>query len=41
MPTLAVIGFAAGLLHVVNHCNFKGLLSSAPALCSMPHTPST
>ena len=25
-PPLAVIGFAAGLLHVVNHCIFKGLL---------------
>ena len=26
LPALAVIGFAAGLLHVVNHCIFKGLL---------------
>lgn len=26
MPALAVLGFAAGLLHVVNHCIFKGLL---------------
>src|SRR5260370_23857247 len=26
MPALAAIGFAAGLLHVVNHCIFKGLL---------------
>lgn len=25
-PALAVIGFAAGLLHVLNHCIFKGLL---------------
>jgi hydrogenase-4 component B len=25
-PGLAVIGFAAGLLHVLNHCIFKGLL---------------
>ena len=26
MPTLAVLGFAGGLLHVVNHALFKGLL---------------
>jgi formate hydrogenlyase subunit 3/multisubunit Na+/H+ antiporter MnhD subunit len=26
MPTLAVVGFAAGLLHVLNHSIFKGLL---------------
>src|SRR5207237_349877 len=26
MPTLAEIGFAAGLLHVLNHSIFKGLL---------------
>jgi NADH:ubiquinone oxidoreductase subunit 5 (subunit L)/multisubunit Na+/H+ antiporter MnhA subunit len=26
MPSLAVIGFAAGLLHVLNHSIFKGLL---------------
>src|SRR5439155_2651015 len=26
MPALAAIGFAAGLLHVVNHCIFKALL---------------
>jgi hydrogenase-4 component B len=26
LPTLAVIGFAAGFIHVVNHCIFKGLL---------------
>ena len=26
MPVLAVLGFAAGLLHVVNHSIFKGLL---------------
>src|SRR5271170_3605038 len=26
IPTLAVIGFAAGLLHVLNHSIFKGLL---------------
>src|SRR5712691_4067396 len=26
VPALAAIGFAAGLLHVVNHCIFKGLL---------------
>ncbi len=26
LPALAVIGFAAGLIHVVNHCIFKGLL---------------
>ena len=26
MPALAVLGFAAGLLHVVNHSIFKGLL---------------
>src|SRR6516165_8935820 len=26
LPALAVIGFAAGLLHVLNHCIFKGLL---------------
>ncbi len=26
LPTLAVIGFAAGLLHVLNHSIFKGLL---------------
>jgi formate hydrogenlyase subunit 3/multisubunit Na+/H+ antiporter MnhD subunit len=26
LSSLAVIGFAAGLLHVVNHCIFKGLL---------------
>src|SRR5205823_2756704 len=26
MPTLAALGFAAGLLHVVNHSIFKGLL---------------
>ena len=25
-PTLAVLGFAGGLLHVVNHAMFKGLL---------------
>jgi len=26
LPTLAVLGFAGGLFHVINHAVFKGLL---------------
>jgi hydrogenase-4 component B len=39
LPTLAVIGFAAGLLHVLNHSIFKGLLFlAAGAVQHAAHT---
>ena len=42
MPALAVIGFAAGLLHVLNHAIFKGLLFlGAGAVQHAAHTPRT
>ncbi len=37
-PTVAALGFAGGLLHVLNHALFKGLLSGAGSVFQNYHS---
>ena len=39
LPSVAILGMAGGLLHVVNHAMFKGLLFLGAALCFRPPIP--